>query len=180
MKIGHRLRSLRKSKNLSQRGLAEKAGVTFSTISLIERDQVSPSVGSLRKILNSMSVSLADFFAAETPQEARYFYKSEELTDLGSGGISLKLIGEAHRDRNMSILHEVYPAGADTGEDMLQHDGEEGGVVISGEIEITVNGITDVLVKGDAYYFDSTLPHRFRNIGTEDAAIISSNTPPSF
>jgi transcriptional regulator with XRE-family HTH domain len=165
---------------LSQRALAEKAGVTFSTISLIERDQVSPSVGSLRKILNSMSVSLAEFFAGETPREALYFYKKSVLTDLGSGGISLKLIGEAYRDRNMSILQEVYPKAADTGEDMLQHDGEEGGVVISGEIEITVNGVIEVLTKGDAYYFDSTLPHRFRNVGKDEAEVISASTPPSF
>ena len=80
----------------------------------------------------------------------------------------------------MSILHERYPPGADSGEDMLEHDGEEGGVVISGQIEITVSGEVEVLSQGDGYYFDSRLPHRFRNIGDEECVIVSANTPPSF
>lgn len=72
------------------------------------------------------------------------------------------------------------PPGADTGEEMLEHEGEEGGVVISGTVEITVNGEAAVLGAGDAYYFDSRLPHRFRNVGETECVIVSANTPPTF
>lgn len=80
----------------------------------------------------------------------------------------------------MSIIHERYPSGADTGEDMLEHEGEEGGVVIAGEIELTVAGEARILRAGDAYYFDSRLPHRFRNLGEEECVIVSANSPPTF
>ena len=63
---------------------------------------------------------------------------------------------------------------------MLEHEGEEGGVVIAGSIELTVNGDTQCLHAGDAYYFDSRLPHRFRNPGDGDCVIVSANTPPGF
>ena len=79
----------------------------------------------------------------------------------------------------MSVLHERYPPGADTGEEMLEHDGEEGGVIITGEIEITVNGETGLLGPGDAYYFKSSLPHRVRNVGPDECEIVSACSPPS-
>ena len=80
----------------------------------------------------------------------------------------------------MSILHERYGANADTGEEMLTHAGEEGGVVVKGKIEVTVGGESRVLGAGDAYYFKSSVPHRFRNIGREECEIVSASSPPSF
>ena len=80
----------------------------------------------------------------------------------------------------MSILSETYEPKTDTGADLLSHSGEEGGVLVEGELELTVAGKTWVLGVGDAYYFDSRLPHRFRNTGTVPARLVSANTPPSF
>ena len=80
----------------------------------------------------------------------------------------------------MCILREVMPPGSDTGKDMLLHEGEEGGVIIQGEIELTVGDQVRVLGPGDAYYFESKTPHRFRNVGKTEAILVSANTPPSF
>jgi mannose-6-phosphate isomerase-like protein (cupin superfamily) len=80
----------------------------------------------------------------------------------------------------MTIMHERYRPKADTGEDMLSHKGEEGGVVIAGAIELTVGGQVRILQTGDAYYFASVVPHRFRNVSTEPCEIISASTPPTF
>lgn len=74
----------------------------------------------------------------------------------------------------------MLPPGTDTGEDMLSHESEESGIVISGSIEITVNNQVQVLNAGDAYLFDSRLPHRFRNISEEDCTVVSACTLPSF
>ncbi|ABE59438.1 MULTISPECIES: cupin domain-containing protein [Chromohalobacter] len=179
--VGARLKQLRKLRDLSQRELAKRAGVTNSTISLIEQNNVSPSVSSLKKILDAMPVSISEFFAGEetSPQE-KFFYRAEELTEIGDGNLSWRLVAARHPSRGMSIIHEHYPPGADTGEEMLEHEGEEGGVVIAGSIELTVNGDTQCLHAGDAYYFDSRLPHRFRNPGDGDCVIVSANTPPGF
>ena len=79
----------------------------------------------------------------------------------------------------MSVLSETYEPESDTGEDLLTHSGEEGGVVVEGELEVTVAGESWLLGPGDAYYFDSRLPHRFRNPGKVKAKVISANTPPT-
>ena len=63
---------------------------------------------------------------------------------------------------------------------MLHHEAEEGGVVISGRLELTVGDETHLLGPGDSYLFNSRLPHRFRNVGNEECVLVSACTPPSF
>ncbi len=86
--------------------------------------------------------------------------------ELGSGPVSLRLVAAQRSGRQMTLLHERYEPGAETGEQMLTHRGEEGGVVVRGSIEVTVGTETRVLGPGEAFYFASNLPHRFRNVGT--------------
>jgi len=178
--IGKRLKECRLKQGLSQRGLAKKAGVTNGLISQIEQNSISPSIASLKKILDVLSMSLADFFTSEESGTVDFFYERKGLPDLGSGDVAVFLVGAGIRHRAMSVLHEVYPPGADTGPQMLSHAGEEGGVVTKGSIEITVAEQVKVLGPGDAYYFESRLPHRFRNPGSVPCEIVSANSPPTF
>jgi mannose-6-phosphate isomerase-like protein (cupin superfamily) len=156
--VGARLRSVRTTFGLSQRELARRAGVTNGLISLIEQNRVSPSVST-------------------APQA---FFGTEELVELGNAEVSLRLVAAQRPGRQLALLHERYAAGAATGEEMLAHRGEEAGVVIRGRIELTVGGASRVLGPGEAYYFASQLPHRFRNVGREPCEIISACTPPIF
>ena len=178
--IGGRLKALRTMHGLSQRELAKRAGVTNGTISLIEQNRISPSLGSLKKVLDGIPISLADFLTLELKPRSKVFYQAKELREIASGAISFRLVGRDTRGRAIQMMHERYAPGADTGDDMLSHEGEECGIVVSGMIELTVGGETRKLVAGDAFYFDSRLPHRFRNPGTIDCVIVSAGTPPSF
>jgi transcriptional regulator with XRE-family HTH domain len=185
--VGARLRGLREKHGLSQRQLAQRAGVTNGTISLIEQNRSSPSIASLRKVLQGIPSTLADFFGDETlPPSEQIFFRSDELVELTSkiadarkGKISFRQVGDL-RNRTLQVLHERYEPGADTGSQphMLQHESEEGGVVIKGQLELTVGTQTQILGPGDAYFFDSRVPHRFRNIGEEELELISACTPP--
>jgi transcriptional regulator with XRE-family HTH domain len=182
MDIGIRLQSVRKNKGLSQRELAKRVGVTNSTISLIEQNKVSPSISSLKKVLDGIPISLADFFTLDLPsrEEDSPFFSSDQQPDLGTNGIHYFLVGKSLQHRQMCILREVMPPGSDTGDTMLSHDGEEGGVVISGQVEITIGEHIRVLGPGEAYYFESRQPHRFRNVGRDEAILVSASTPPTF
>lgn len=177
--VGAHLKAVRTLHGLSQRELAKRAGVTNGLISLIEQNRVSPSVSSLKKVLDGIPMSLADFFTQETIAEPEVFFPGDELADIGSGAVVFKLVGATRLNRAMSILHEIYAPGADTGDDMLNHRGEEGGVVCRGEIELTVGTRTRILKAGDAYYFASNTPHRFRNLGLDTCEIVSACTPPT-
>jgi transcriptional regulator with XRE-family HTH domain len=179
MEVGKQLRAVRTAFGLSQRELAKRAGVTNGMISLIEQNRVSPSVGSLQKILAAFPMTMAEFFTRDMASQEAVVFRGDELPDVGTGDIRYGLGGACRPAPRMSILSEVYAPGTDTGEDLLTHSGEEGGVVVEGELEVTVAGKTWVLGPGDAYYFDSRLPHRFRNTGKVPARIVSANSPPT-
>ncbi|WP_237060766.1 cupin domain-containing protein [Microbulbifer sediminum] len=177
--VGSRLKAVRRMHGLSQRELAKRAGVTNATISLIEQNRVSPSVGSLRKVLDSFPMSLAEFFTLQFDDSSQIFFRADEMPDMGTGSVEHRLLGSGIQGREMSILYEVYPAGSDTGPEMLSHTGEEGGIVVSGQLEVTVGAEAAVLGPGDGYYFSSRRPHRFRNPGDCDCILVSANSPPS-
>jgi transcriptional regulator with XRE-family HTH domain len=178
--VGGHLKAVRIMYGLSQRELAKRAGVTNGTISLIEQNRVSPSVSSLKKVLDGVPMSLAEFFTLDLQASPQMFYSRDELTDIGDRDVSLRLVAARRPNRAMTIMHERYRPKADTGEDMLSHKGEEGGVIVAGSIELTIGAQSRVLGPGDAYYFSSAVPHRFRNVGDEPCEIISASTPPTF
>jgi transcriptional regulator with XRE-family HTH domain len=189
--VGQRLKAVRTAHGLSQRQLAAKAGMTSGTISMVEQNRISPSISSLKKILSALQMTLSDFFSTELDGTDKVFYRFGELRQINPAGligngpkknaaaISFRQVGDARKHR-LQILHESYEPGADTGEDLYSHEAEEGGIVVAGEIEITVGNQVETLRPGDAYLFDSRIPHRFRNIGGEPCVIVSVCTPPSF
>ncbi|AGT09764.1 cupin domain-containing protein [Paracoccus aminophilus] len=185
--VGERLRALRSGAGLSQRQLAEASGVPHGQISMIETNRSNPSVASLRKILGGLNITLSEFFEPDTDFVQEVFFGPDDLRNLtqrlysraadASGRITFLQVGDA-RAHNLQILYERYEPGADTGETMLEHHASEGGIVISGEIEVTVGERSRVLKAGDSYLFASNLPHRFRNLSDAEAVVMSACTPP--
>jgi transcriptional regulator with XRE-family HTH domain len=178
--VGERLRRIRQFYGLSQRELARRAGVTNGLISLVEMNRVSPSVSSLKKLLDGIPMSLAEFFTSDFSAAPQVFFAGDELLEIGNDAVSLRLVAARRVGRQLTVLCERYAPGADTGEDALAHRGEESGVVMHGAIELTVGGNSRVLTAGEAYYFSSNIPHRFRNTGREVCEIVSACTPPTF
>jgi len=179
--IGTRLRLVRQIYGLTQRELARRAGVTNGAISLIEQNRVSPSISSLKKILDGIPLSLADFFTLNFAPSENVFFAAGELTEIAFGpDISMRMVGRNTKNRAMQMLFETYQPGADTGEEMLRHQGEECGIIVSGCLAVTVGVQEKTLHPGDAYYFRSDIPHRFRNPGTTPCVLVSVNSPPSF
>ena len=178
--LGRQLKVLRQRRGLSQRKLASLAGVSNATVSLIEHGRTDPSMGLMKKILDSLGVSFSEFFSSDARHPGKYFFTRDELSEIGSGPISYLQVGSDLSDSQLQILYERYRPGADTGQSMLSHEAEEGGIVLKGRLEVTVGDQVQVLKSGDAYRFNSRLPHRFRNTGNEDCLVVSACTPPSF
>ena len=182
MDVGSKLKSIRLLRNISQRELAKRAGVTNSTISMIEKNSVSPSISSLKKVLNGIPMSLVEFFTEDLNNEKtqQVVYTQEDLMDIGTGDVHMNLVGKSFPRRQMTFLIETYPPGADTGTEMLQNDAEEGGYIVEGKIELSVGSDVYILNANDSYYFDNNKPHRFRNPFDEVCTIVSATTPANF
>jgi transcriptional regulator with XRE-family HTH domain len=178
--LGSRLRELRQSHRLSIRALAHAAGLTHSTVAQIEANKTSPSVSSMKRILSALGVSLSEFFAeTEAQGEGQIFFTAGELVELADGKtLSYRQVGRSLKGKAIMMQHARYAPGADTGEPHV-HQAEESGIVVKGRIVVTVGKREKILSAGDAYYFDSRIPHRWYNPFNEECELISAVTPPT-
>lgn len=172
--VGAHLKAIRQSRGLSQRELAKRAGVTNGMISLIEQNRVSPSVSSLRKVLEGVPMTLAEFFAVDVAAPPRIFYAAEELPASEAGGITTWLVAGERPGRSVTLARQSLGPGADSGLQRRAEPGDIAGVVLAGAVEVTVGAATRVLGPGDAYCFSAAAPHRFRNGGEADCEIITA------
>jgi transcriptional regulator with XRE-family HTH domain len=179
--IGIHLKELRSRRRLTVRELAARSGISHATISLIERDKSSPSIDTLAAMLDALGTTLVGFFD-EIRQSAPCspFYSDDDLVEIGNAkSISYRMLGAGHPNRKILMMRETYEIGAET-DGGLSHTAQETGFVLKGAVEVTVGNETRVLREGDGYYFDSQIPHRFRNVGDTVAEIISAVTPPTY
>ena len=180
MDIGHRLKAVRTKAALSQRELAKRSGVTNGFISQIEKNQVSPSVASLQKLLSVYELPLSRFFAEEeVASTPSVVIKAEQLIELGSQGVSMKLVHNGNNRRQLGFMLETYAPGTDTG-GQVKHLGEEVGTVLEGSVILTVAGQTYPLSAGDSYVIDTGEPHSFSNPSGQTCRIVSAHTPANF
>lgn len=174
MNVGKRLQEVRKKAGLSQRELAKRVGVTNSTISMIEKNNVSPSVSSLQKVLSGMSMTLLEFFEAEdndvyVPQIS---YADEDFQDVSSSQVKRQLLGKYFPNRQLEVVREMFPPGAERRIRMGSETGDKAGLVISGQLVLILGERTVVLESGHGFYFDASDVHFFRNEGDTSAQLV--------
>jgi transcriptional regulator with XRE-family HTH domain len=165
MNVGKRLKEVRKKAGMSQRELAKKVGVTNSTISMIEKNSVSPSVSSLQKVLSGMSMTLLEFFEAEDndvyiPQVA---YAATDFVDVSSSQVQRKMLGQFFPNRQLEITIEQFPPGAEKSINVGVESGDKAGYIMEGQLVLTIGERTSVVSEGEGFYFDASDVHFFRN-----------------
>lgn len=135
-----RLSEIRQQLGLSQRRAAELSGLTHSAISTIEQDKVSPAISTLQKLLKVYGLSLSEFFSEpEKPDEPCVVINQDDLIEMGSQGVSMKLVHNGNPNRTLAMIFETYQPRTTTGE-RIKHQGEEIGTILEGEIVLTING----------------------------------------
>lgn len=176
--IGARLRSVREKAGLSQRELAKKAGVTHSTISLIEQEAHAPSLASLHRILSAIPIAMADFFALPSSQQNVLFNDAADLAVVTRGEADLRVLAAERREKSLQMFIERYQPGAGTGDEPITHDGETAAVVLRGTIEVRIGDVTRTLRRGGGYQIIGKQPYMLRNIGKSVAVVACACTPP--
>ena len=179
MNIGNRMKELRIQYGLTQQELADRAELTKGFISQLERNQNSPSVGTLLDIIQCLGTTPAEFFTDEEPEqivfrEEDYFEKEDTVKNRRVEWI----IPNAQKNAMEPVRLTLHSGG--TSEIHLPHEGEEFGYVIKGSIRISYGGKTQVVRAGESFYFKAGKKHFLENTGARDAVLIWVTTPPSF
>lgn len=175
-KLGPLLRRLRTERNLSLSEVADQAEISVGFLSAIERSNMTASVATLRKLARFYKINILDLFQ---PSDANpYLVRPADRKVLAGGkGVRMELLAWGNTAMEPHLFR-IAP-GAGSGES-YSHHGEEFLHVICGELEIVIAGQKYSLKAADSLYFDSSMPHEWRNPGKREASVLWVNTPPTF
>lgn len=174
--LGNRLRELRVKKGLSQTDVAKQVGVTPSTISQVESNQIYPSLPALIKMAEILAVELSSFFVESNAQpHPMVFTESGAVPvifpNLPKDIIYPKLFTPAGFDsRTEHYLIEI-PARTKINAHFFIHKGEEVGYLLSGELKVTIGSRFHKVRAGDVMCITSQIPVQWENPGEEPARL---------
>jgi transcriptional regulator with XRE-family HTH domain len=180
LQLGPRIRSLRQARSITLRELAERAGVTESFLSQVEREVTSPSIATVQRIARGLDLAIAELFIEDEPH-GRLVRQAERrrITYPGLGAVD-EFLTSNMSGRLQVILSTIEPGGG-TGDEPYAHDSdEEVVIVLAGELELWVADEHHLLREGDAITYSSRLAHRNVNNGDRPAVVLFCLTPPSF
>jgi transcriptional regulator with XRE-family HTH domain len=178
--VGKRLRELRERIGISQRELARRSGQSPAAVSAIELDKVSPSIETLKNLLDALNESLADFFSVGTEAQSGPFFGPENMVEIRLGPIHYRQIGQSFQRDGVQIVRTRAHPGSDTGK--VSHQARDGeiGFVLAGRIEVTINGNSRVLAAGLGYVVRGGETIRVRNIFDEPCEYVFVSAPQGF
>ena len=190
--VGQELRTHREQRGLSLRELARRLSISPSALSQIETGKSRPSVSTLYSIVSELGISLDELFGGRESSRVRPKRspagpaEPERPAELprGDSGRLQKAVARqalelqsgvrwerltAQPDPEADFLYVVYDVGGSSSQNdlFMRHAGREYGLVLTGTLEVTVGFDTYEVGPGDSISFDSTIPHRLRNLGSE-------------
>jgi transcriptional regulator with XRE-family HTH domain len=179
--IGKKIKELRKEKGMSIAELANKSELSAGLISQIERNLVTPSIVSLWKIAKSLEVSVGYFFDEDVKDFPNpVVKKNNRKRIIISNDNAIYELLSPDLNRKIEFLYITLKPGDYSSEDFVTHEGEECGIVIKGKLMVKMKNREYILEEGDSIYFDSSIPHRYINIGDDVCESVWAMTPPSF
>ncbi len=178
--VGERLRDIRRLRRATLRTIAERAGVSESFLSQVERGRASASIASLRRIAGALGVTVADLFEPGGPPSPRVL-RREERPSLAFGILGRKLLLTPRPLQHLEVfVGELDPGGSTGAEPYAHGDSEELFVVLSGNVQLELGGDVHELETGDSIDYRSSTPHRAANVGEERAEVMWIISPPSY
>lgn len=180
LKIGERLKRLRMINSLTQEELASRADLTKGFISQLENDATSPSIATLKDIVDVFGVSMQEFFSDTDDDENVVFGKDARVqaTD-DDEKIQVELLVPGAQNREMDPVLVTLEPGEEMDEQQF-HEGEEFGFVLLGKIQLRLDDRLHTIKKDECFYFTSDKKHSVKNIGKTSAKILWVVTPPTF
>ena len=170
--VGEKLRQLRSERNISQRDLAKLAGLSPNSISLIERDETSPSVATLQSLATALHIRMSYFFEEETPSSVLHI-KSGDRPKIESEGVVIEGMGKTLPFQELEpFAITLEPRAGIGGERQVVHTGHEFVYCLQGKIEYVIDGKVHLMEIGDILIFEATLPHLWRNPFDAEAKFI--------
>lgn len=184
--LGETVRRLRREEQMTLQNLADATGLSAAILSQLENDQGNPTLSTLRKIAKALGTSifalLADVDEAESCVKVERNEAARAFSDPRFNTV-FELLSVGYRSNRLQALRAEIEPGMSTCDEPMAHgtwDDEEWTIVLEGEVLLEVGSESHHLRTGDCVHFHPVLAHRYSNIGTCKATVVSVVCPPSF
>lgn len=175
VRLGARVRQLRKARKVTLVELASSAGLSHSFLSQLERGLASPSMASLHRLAQALGTTqpalMAQAESDQSPAEVSLVRAGSGHPMENPGGTARILVTGSH-----ALYPMLFVGAPETWGDWYTHDGDELIHVIAGAIlvEIEDQGVNE-LAAGDTLYYPGGAAHRWRGVrgyGAETARLL--------
>jgi transcriptional regulator with XRE-family HTH domain len=162
--IGKSLRLFREKLTKNQGDIAQKAGISTSMLSQIERGTVSPSIDTLAGVCMALELDMADLFRRISPGMPLKIHHDGTRLYTQNNGIRFEQLSRSADISHPAemLLLEIEP-GKEAGMSDKGHEGVEMGYVLEGNATLVINGIDYKISEGDSVSYNSNLPHKLIN-----------------
>lgn len=180
--VGEDIRSLRKSRNLRLAELSAAVGRSVGWLSQVERGQTTPSVHDLGAIANRLGVSISFFFrsSSRAPEERGLILRAADRMAIGTreSGLTEELLSPA-LSGSFEMIKSTFAPRSESAAVRPAAPREDGGVLISGQLRLTIDGTAFDLAPGDSFQFAGK-SYAWRNPGDEPAVVVWIVAPPVY
>jgi transcriptional regulator with XRE-family HTH domain len=174
--LGQRIKALRADRQLQQRQLAEKAGLTPSMLSQIESGRLTPSLHTLGKLAAAFGIPIGALFEA-APNGRLHVSRKADYPVVSFDGTSEKwhVLGAGlFQGKIRAVVSTLGPRGQGVKTDkvILEPGQMKLFYVVEGKVSLRYNGESHALEAGDSAYLDGGTPHGWENVGRRAAKVL--------
>lgn len=181
MQLGEIIKRLRKTRSMTLLELSEKSGVALATLSRIENGKMTGTLDSHMNICKAFEMTLPELYR-DLPSSKKTIdvQKSKAKHNVyihDKRSSSEILASNVQNKKMMPVLIKIAKGGQTPGEE--SRPGVEKFIyILDGKVEANIGNDKYSLTKGDTLYFESSIPHHFRNVGHSEAELLSVTSPP--
>ena len=173
MKIGQKIRRLRKLRGLTIEELAEKAELTKGFISQLERDMTVPSVTNLKQVVEVLGMDLATFFSDLEEREHNIYSLKDRIEEVKEKYYKIEVLVPRLKYLEMEpVILTLAPLAT---YDKNYEEDEGFGFIVKGRVELTVEKETRILNRGGCFYLFFDNQFIIKNLTKKSAEILLVN-----
>jgi transcriptional regulator with XRE-family HTH domain len=179
--VGERLRAIRRLRRATLKTVADRAELSESFLSQVERGRANASIASLKRIAAALGVNVADLFEPNGSTARPRVLRRDVRPNLAFGTLGRKFMLTPRPLEHLQVIVGELDAGGSTGDEPYTHgDSEELLVVLEGVVSLRLGAEVFELETGDSIDYRSSTPHRLVNVGPDTAEVMWIISPPSY
>ena len=173
-RVSRRIRELRRDRGMTLQTLAEKAGVSKSMISKVERGEASPSAATVARLAAGLGVTISSLLGEHDRHDVLLLRRADQAAFVDpETGFERRSMSPIFPSRGLDLVQVTVPQGATAGPFVGHRYGvEEYLVVVEGRLGVTVGGVNHVLQTGDAIFYQAHVAHQYANLGEGPAVAL--------